>query len=147
MKKLCTATVCLYIVFVAACNLAAQPAWLVRAGYVVGAATPTPFPAEIREIKSFDPSFGWAVGGGAMWAIDSAAQWQVYAGFGVNSMGMTTCARVKCYSTELQADDGTSVKGVWTGIVETEYQALALSPKVAIRYALSPHWHVGAGLY
>ncbi len=119
--------------------------WEMQVGYNIGATLPSPFPAEIREIKGYTPTFNPSIAGIAS-INGKESRWGVASGVKLGRKGMTTEARVKSYSTELRGDDGECVKGVWTGDVTTRYNAIGIAVPVLVTYALN-NIKIHGGIY
>lgn len=116
----------------------------VKLGDNIGAATPLSIPVEIREIKAFNPHFNPSAEVAA--ALRLGTSWSLNMGVRVEQMSMTTCARVKTYSTEIVRDDS-HLSGVWTGDVETRFSAAALTVPVSVGLSLGSVTTLRAGFY
>lgn len=127
---------------------AALKGWHVRlgAGFSIGGTSPLPLPAEIREIKSYNPTLCIQLGAEAHRKFDK--HWGVMWGVRFETKGMKTDARVKNYHMEAVNDEGTGkVEGAWTGKVKTEVNNKYLTFPILATYSFNDRWMVQAGPY
>ncbi len=118
----------------------------VKAGVNIGGSSPMPLPVEIREITSYSPKFNGTVEGVVTKWLGRNMDWGVSAGLRVEEKGMKTGARVKNYSTEI-LNDGSKMKGRWTGHVETNYNSTLLTLPIMANYRFNDMWKIRAGMY
>lgn len=127
--------------------LFAQDTWFdFRAGVNLGGTSPLPLPAEIREIKSFNPLLLPVLEVGAN-HLFTDGKWGVRGAVRLEQKGMRTDARVKNYSMMITGDDGSSLSGFWTGNVVTEVRNTMLTVPVWALLKLSERFTLGAGPY
>lgn len=116
----------------------------VKAAFSIGGTTPLPLPEEIRSIESYNPTLTLSIGAQVTkWFND---QWGLTSGISFDSKAMKTKAEVKNYSMELR-DGGGSVKGYWTGKVQTTVNNSYLTVPVLATYKLSSIWDLRFGPY
>ena len=115
-----------------------------RIGLNIGAASPTSIPQEIREIKGFNPHLNLTAEASVGYRFSQ--RWTLTTGLKFEQMGMSTYARVKNYSTEITSE-GSKVAGVWTGEVETDFSANALTLPLTVGYDLSRTLTLRVGFY
>lgn len=99
----------LYILLALAClcgTLSAQRKfeYRVKAGFNVGGALPIPFPAEIRKIKSYNPTMAFSIEGNIMRRFTD--KWALLSGIRLETKGMSTKARVKNYAMTMNVSVG-----------------------------------------
>lgn len=117
----------------------------VRAGLNIGGTTPLPFPAEIREIKSYNPLLLPSLEAGAMYSLTD--RWGVRTALRVEMKGMKTSAIVKNYKMTITGDDGNSLSGYWTGADDTRHRNTLLTIPLTASYKLSEKFRIFAGPY
>lgn len=117
----------------------------VNAQFAIGGAVPINFPQEIRSIESFNPGMQLGLGLQATkWLCDDK-DWGVRLGARFQAKGMETEARVKNYYTEVIMDSE-SIKGYYTGLVNTEVKnTYVVIPLSAVK-SLSDRWNIYGGL-
>lgn len=113
-----------------------------QVSYNIGAATPIPIPAEIREFKSYNPGFHLS--------LDAVIiKWfYPYLGAGFNlrleNRGMETDVRVKNYKMQV-TDGGSAIEGYWTGSVETTLIQYSIGFTIPVLWKPSPKWELQLG--
>ncbi|MBR1516951.1 MAG: PorT family protein [Bacteroidales bacterium] len=119
----------------------------IRAGLNIGAAAPASIPQEIRAIEGYSPNFNGSVAGRvAMRMGHETSRWHLVSGISVERKSMTTSARVKSYSTEID-NGGSHVGGVWTGMVDTRYSAHAITVPLMAGFVVTPRLRLQAGVW
>ncbi len=118
----------------------------INAGINIGGASPIPLPAEIRKIESYNPNLNLMIGASAIKWIDPEQKWGVSLGIRFETKGMKTGATVKNYGMEI-IQDGSRVKGNWTGKVDTKYSSTQLCIPILANYSINSRWRVNAGPY
>lgn len=120
----------------------------IRTGINIGGFSPLPFPAEIREIKGFNPRLNFSVEGSATyWFGGEKRLWGVKAGIKLENKGMKTDSKVKNYSMEILGDNGERVAGNWTGGVSTQVVNSYITIPIAVTYAMSENWGFSLGTF
>ena len=143
----------LYILLALAClcgTLSAQRKfeYRVKAGFNVGGALPIPFPAEIRKIKSYNPTMAFSIEGNIMRRFTD--KWALLSGIRLETKGMSTKARVKNYAMTMNVsvgDEPGEISGVFTGMVNTKVRNEYITLPVLVLRELSPRWDLRAGLF
>ena len=118
----------------------------VNAGLNIGGASPIPLPAEIRKIDSYNPNLNLMIGATATKWIEPTQRWGVSVGIRFETKGMKTGATVKNYGMEI-IQDGSRVKGNWTGKVQTKYSSTQLCIPILANYRINSRWRVNFGPY
>lgn len=118
----------------------------VNAGINIGGASPIPLPAEIRELKSFNPRLNLHIGTTVTKWFLPERKWGVAVGLRLETKGMETGARVKNYGMEI-IRDGSKVKGRWTGDVRTKYSTQQLTFPITAVYRFSNRFKMNFGPY
>ncbi|QCX53285.1 porin family protein [Elizabethkingia sp. JS20170427COW] len=118
----------------------------VRANFSIGGATPLGIPQEIRKIESYNPTLALGLEANATKWISTDKKWGVRVGAKVESKGMKTKAQVKSYLTKIEQNNQ-SVKGYFTGLVQTDVKNTYVSFPISAVYRLSPKWNFYGGLY
>lgn len=127
--------------------LFSQNSWFdFRAGVNLGGTSPLPLPAEIREIKGFNPLLLPVVEVGANRSFGSG-RWGVRSAVRLEQKGMETEARVKNYGMVITGEDGNSLSGFWTGCVKTHMRTTLLTVPVWALLRPSDRLSIGAGPY
>lgn len=116
----------------------------VRIGVNIGGNSPIPLPEEIREIKSYSPTFAPSIE--AQLTRRLSSHWGIQTGIKLEKKGMETKARVKNYRTEI-IENNNKLKGYWTGNVHTEANGLYLSMPILGRYKVNNRFNVKAGIF
>lgn len=111
-----------------------------------GGTSPLPLPAEIREIRSFDPRFNPMVQASVVYWLPGTTRRGLSAGIRLESKGMNTGASVKNYGMEIIQDES-RVSGNWTGKVRTHYQSTQLSIPVLANFRLNDRLRLSVGPY
>lgn len=111
-----------------------------------GGTSPLPLPAEIREIRSFNPRFNPMGQVSALYWLPGTNRWGISAGVRLESKGMNTGATVKNYGMEIIQEES-RVSGNWTGKVRTHYQSTQLSIPVLANYRLNDRLRMSVGPY
>lgn len=119
----------------------------VKAGFNIGGASPIPLPKEIRALKGYSPNINLAIEGDIIKWLDKEKRWGVILGLRLESKGMEAKARTKNYSMEIIGDGGERMKGNWTGMVKTKYQASLFSVPLLAACQVSKRVRVSAGPY
>ena len=118
----------------------------IKAGFSLGGTMPLSMPAEIREVKSFNPLLNLMLGGEILQGLNE--NWSLLGGLRFETKGMEIRARVRGYNLVMIADDS-EVSGVFTGMVRTNVKNSYLTLPVSAMW--QPHrqanWGVKAGLY
>lgn len=117
-----------------------------KAGANIGGFSPLPLPAEIREVKHYNPLLNGSLEGQVTKWIDTNKVWGISLGVRLEEKGMSTKARVKNYSTEI-IESGDRVAGFWTGNVKTKVKATYLTFPILAHYQLCQRWRLSAGPY
>lgn len=118
----------------------------VKAGVNIGGIAPISFPREIREINSYSPKLNGTIEASVTHWLCKDKVWGISSGLRVEEKGMKTEARVKNYSTEI-LNEGSRVKGMWTGDVTTNYNSTLLTMPLMANYRFNDVWKVRAGMY
>lgn len=118
----------------------------VNAGTNIGGASPLPLPAEIRKINSYNPELNLQIGATARKWLSSDRKWGIGVGIRVETKGMKTKATVKNYGMEI-IDNGQTLKGRWTGRVETKYHSQQMVIPITAIYRLNDRITFNAGPY
>lgn len=118
----------------------------VKAGVNIGGASPLPLPVEIREVTNYSPKLNGMVEGTVTKWWGKNMIWGISTGLRIEEKGMKTGARVKNYSMEI-LNDGSRVKGRWTGHVDTDYNSTFLTLPVMANYRFNGIWKIRAGMY
>ena len=121
------------------------PEWTfdAKAGFNIGGTSPLPIPAEIREIRSFNPGMQLTFGLNATrWLTD---RWGVGAGLKFENKGMETEARVKNYYMEV-VDGDAKISGNWTGLDYTNCQQQFFTVPIVSRWRLGKRVDLNAGI-
>ena len=117
-----------------------------KAGLNIGGATPLGLPREIRHINSFDPKLNGTLEGTVTKWLGEQRKWGVAAGLKIESMRMSTGARVKNYHTEI-IQDGDRVAGYYTGYDKTNYSSTNITIPVTANYSFNDRWKVRVGMF
>lgn len=118
----------------------------VNAGTNIGGASPIPLPAEIRHIDSYSPELNLQIGANVSKWLGPEKKWGVMAGVRLETKGMNTKATVKNYGMEL-LDNGRTLKGRWTGHVQTNYNSRQLVIPVTAIYRFNHRLKANFGPY
>ena len=118
----------------------------VNAGTNIGGASPLPLPAEIRKIDSYNPDLNLQIGATVRRWLDADRRWGVGLGLRFETKGMRTKATVKNYGMEI-IDNGKTLKGRWTGRVQTKYHSQQLVIPITALYRLNRRVVFNAGPY
>ena len=114
-------------------------------GFNIGGTSPLPLPVEIRSINNYNPEAQFFLEAMATrWF--KAKPWGLSIGLRVENKGMTTDASVKNYGMEI-INDGTKVKGNWTGNVETTVNNSYLTLPILLNYSLNDRFIFNFGPY
>ncbi|MDR1021839.1 MAG: PorT family protein [Prevotellaceae bacterium] len=116
----------------------------IKAGVNIGGTSPMGIPAQVREIKSFNPLISFSIGADVVRWLD--ARWGVSSGVRFENKGMTTVARVKEYAMRLRTESG-EMSGLFTGEVETKVKNGYLNIPLALHYRALTPLSVHAGAY
>ena len=116
----------------------------VKAGVNIGGTSPMGIPAQVREIKSFNPLISLSMEANAVRWLD--AQWGISSGVRFENKGMTTVSRVKEYAMRLHTEDG-ELSGLFTGEVETKVKNGYVSIPLALHYRLLASLNARLGGY
>lgn len=115
-----------------------------RAHFSIGGSAPLGMPPEIRKIESYNPGLQLGLGIQATKWLDGRKNHGMRLGVVVQSKGMKTDARVKDYLTEVIYDQMT-MKGVFTGMVETYVENTYVTLPLSFVYKLSDRWSLYGG--
>ena len=105
-----------------------------KAGFNIGGTLPLPFPEEIRNIKSYNPTLSITIEGNMTKWLGEQKRWGVVTGLRLENKGMRTKAEVKNYGMEIIGEDGNRLKGNWTGGVRTKVQNSYLTIPILAAY-------------
>ena len=108
-----------------------------KAGFNIGGTLPLPFPEEIRNIKSYNPTLSITIEGNMTKWLGEQKRWGVVTGLRLENKGMRTKAEVKNYGMEIIGEDGNRLKGNWTGGVRTKVQNSYLTIPILAAYKLN----------
>ncbi len=111
-----------------------------------GGVAPIPLPAEIRKIDGYNPNMNFIVGATATKWLGPDKKWGVAAGIRLENKGMKTKATVKNYGMEI-IQDGSRLKGNWTGKVQTSYHSNQITIPVTATYRISRRVYANLGPY
>ncbi len=117
-----------------------------HAHFSIGGSAPLGMPSEIKKIESYDPDLQLGLGIQTTKWFDKNNNLGVRLGVSVHSKGMKTGAQVKDYLTEVMYDKLT-VRGVFTGFVETNVNNTYLTLPLSAVYKLSDRWALYGGPY
>jgi hypothetical protein len=118
----------------------------IKAGANIGGTAPMGIPAQVREIKSFNPLISLSMEADAVWWFDE--RWGVSTGIRFENKGMTTLAQVKEYSMRLRAEEGGGeLQGLFSGEVETKVKNGYLNIPLALHYQALTTINVHLGVY
>ncbi|WP_289770845.1 porin family protein [Duncaniella muris] len=118
----------------------------VYAGTNIGGASPLPLPAEIREINSYSPELNLQIGATVTKWVDVQKKWGLSLGVRLETKGMETKAAVKNYGMAI-IQDGATVSGRWTGMVQTRYHSQQLVFPLTAVFKAHKRLKVHAGPY
>ncbi|MDE5876102.1 MAG: PorT family protein [Muribaculaceae bacterium] len=118
----------------------------VNAGTNIGGASPIPLPSEIRKIDSYNPDLNLQIGVSARKWLGDKEKWGVGLGIRLETKGMKTKATVKNYGMEI-IDNGKTLKGRWTGKVQTKYHSRQLVIPLTAFYKLNRRIRFNVGPY
>lgn len=118
----------------------------VNAGTNIGGSSPIPLPAEIRKINSFSPELNLQIGATVRKWLGPEKKWAAGLGIRLETKGMKTKATVKDYGMEI-IDNGKTLKGRWTGRVQTKYHSQQLVVPITAFYRVSSRVVLNAGPY
>ena len=117
-----------------------------RAGVLIGGASPRGIPQEIRKIGSYSPKFNGAIEGVVTKWLNSYSKVGFSVGLRLEEKGMETDANVKNYSMEI-IQENSSMAGYWTGDVHTNYKSSFVTLPVSVNYRFSNRWKVRLGVF
>ena len=117
----------------------------IKAGFNIGGSSPLPLPAEIRELKSYNPGLNISLEGNIIKWFDK--QWGALIGVRFESKGMNTDARVKNYFLIMNTPEQGRLEGIWTGNVKTEVKSTSITIPLQAMYKVSPRWDLKFGPY
>lgn len=115
-----------------------------RAGFNIGGSAPLDFPAQIREIRSYNPTMAFSIEGNITRNIN--ARWGIQTGLRFETKGMKTDARVRNYMMRL-SQGGQIVQGLFTGQVITKVKDEYLTIPLMMVYNLGKRWDLKFGGY
>ena len=118
----------------------------VFAGVNIGGTSPIPLPAEIRSIDSYNPNLNLQLGAKATKWLGKDKKGGIGLGIIFESKGMKTKATVKNYGMEI-IQEGSRLKGNWTGRVQTRYSSSLLTLPLTANYKINSRLKVSAGPY
>lgn len=116
----------------------------VKAGFNIGGTSPLPLPAEIRSIKSYNPTMTVAIEGGITKWFNQ--RWGMETGIRLETKGMKTNARVKNYNLEMIDKNG-EMSGKFTGSVRTKVSNTYFTVPLLATYRLTPRWKLSGGAF
>ena len=118
----------------------------IRTGVNLGGTAPMPMPAEVREIKEYNPKLNGIL-------ELSVYKWFIpHGGFGfvtgvrLEQKGMETVARVKNYHMAM-TQQGAVMEGNWTGMVRSSYYGSSVTVPLLLAYNFHDRGRVSAGVY
>ena len=115
-----------------------------RAGVLIGGASPHGIPQEIRKIGSYSPKFNGSIEGVVTKWITPKVGFS--AGLRLEEKGMETDATVKNYSMEI-IQENSRLAGYWTGDVHTNYKSSFVTLPISANYRFSNRWKVRLGVF
>ena len=119
-----------------------------KAGFSIGGTSPLPLPEEIRSINSFRPGgVAIAIEGNSTKWFDKEKKWGLTIGLRLESKKMSTDARVKNYSMEIIGNGGERMKGNWTGMVKTKFNASYFTVPILAAWKANQRTRVHFGPY
>lgn len=118
----------------------------VNAGTNIGGASPIPLPEEIRKIDSYSPDLNLQLGASVTKWFGKEKRWGLSVGVRAETKGMKTKATVKNYGMEI-LDNGKSLKGRWTGKVQTKYHSQQLVVPIVATFRCNERLRVNLGPY
>ncbi len=119
----------------------------IKAGFSIGGTSPLPLPAEIREIKGYNPLMNLMIGVEVRQNLHE--NWSLLSGLQFETKGMETRARVKSYQLAMVSGDDGEISGVFTGMVRTRVKNSYLTlPLLAVwQPGRQARWGIKAGVY
>ena len=118
----------------------------IRTGVNIGGIAPTPMPAEIREIKEYNPKLNGILELTVSKWFQPHHGWGFVTGLRLEQKGMETTARVKNYHMGI-TQQGVQTEGNWTGMVRTSYYASSVVVPALIGYNFHDRGKVTFGLF
>ena len=115
-----------------------------RAGFNIGGSAPLDFPAQIREICSYNPTMAFSIEGNVTRNINP--RWGIQTGLRFETKGMKTDARVRNYMMRL-SQGGQTIQGLFTGNVITKVKDEYLTIPLMMVYNLNKRWDLKFGGY
>lgn len=119
----------------------------VKAGFNIGGTSPIPLPKEIRALTGYSPNINFSIEGDIIKWIDKEKKWGVILGLRLESKGMEAEARTKNYSMEIIGNGGERMKGNWTGMVKTKFNASYFTVPILTAWKANQRTRVHFGPY
>lgn len=116
-----------------------------RVGYNIGGTLPLGIPAQVREVLSYDPSFGLTIGVDLVQPFENS-RWALNTGVRIVNLKMNSAVRVKDYSTEIKIGNQ-EVYGRFTGTSEINSDLVQLQVPLQMEYRILPKLSIRAGGY
>lgn len=116
----------------------------VRAGYSLGASTPTSIPASIRKLNSFALTPNFLVGVDLYYPL--SGQWGLQTGLHLENKGMNVAVTTKGYHMAM-VKGGEELEGLYTGRVEQKTKSWMLTIPLMGTYDVAKRWRLHAGPY
>lgn len=121
--------------------------YTIKGGFNIGGTSPIPLPREIRSIDSYNPTLCVSIEGDIKKWFDTQKKWGMMIGLKLETKGMKTKATTKNYSMEIIASGGETMKGSWTGGVQTKVSLSDFTIPLVALYQLSNRVSLSAGPY
>lgn len=119
----------------------------IRGQFSIGGSTPLGFPAQIREVNSYNPTMQLGLEANITKWLTDDHKWGFRTGLRMEGRGMKTDARVKNYYTKLDEGDGKYTKGYFTGNVKTTMKNSYITFPILLTYNVSSQWNTYGGFY
>lgn len=116
-----------------------------RVGYNIGGTLPLGIPAEVREVLSYDPSFGLTIGVDVLQPFEHS-RWTLNTGLRVVNLKMNSSVRVKNYATLVKIGNQ-ELDGRFTGTSDIHADLVHLQVPLQMEYQLLPKLSLRAGGY
>lgn len=119
----------------------------IRGLFSIGGSTPIGLPAQIREIKSYQPTLQLGLEVNlTKWFMPNRTL-GIRTGLRLEGRGMKTDARVKNYYTQLSGEEGKQTTGYFTGSVVTKMKNSYITIPILVTYRVNNKLNTYAGLY
>jgi hypothetical protein len=116
----------------------------VIAGYNIGATTPVPIPAEVREVISYQSQFNPQLGVNVNYKLNR--HYGIASGLAIERKSMNVSSRVKYMLTNIEIDND-FVTGYFVGENTTNSDNVYLTMPVYGNFAFSERWNFKLGVY